>query len=132
MQSVNSLNRDYKKALLLMIAHAVLVMLWNITGIVLIAEGKPALGPAASWVGLFLFAILILVYLVLYKEACKRLFLLVVFIGAMFAAMAIYGALTKDPLLWSSEFWRYAGITINLLGVIGFLFTLKLFVKSKR
>jgi hypothetical protein len=36
----------------------------------------------------------------------------------LLAFSAVAGAFLKDPALWPSEFWRYAGIAINAFGVV--------------
>ena len=36
------------------------------------------------------------------------------------AVSAIFGGFTKDSSLWPSELWRYAGIAVNGIGVVGF------------
>jgi len=108
-------------SVIFMTLHALLVIVWNIAGLWLISQGKSALGPTASLVGVILFAVLIGLYIIFYKKKYKKLFLIFVLIGASLGSMAIYGALTKDHNLWPSEFWRYAGIAVNTLGVIGFV-----------
>jgi len=119
------INTKNKLAILFMISHGLLVILWNIIGLLLLSQGKSALGPTASLAGIFLFIVLIGLYIFFDKKEYNKLFLLVVFIGALLGSMAIYGALTKSHSLWPSEFWRYAGICVNTLGVIGFFLALK-------
>ena len=114
-------NRNTKLSVIFMVLHALLVIVWNLAGLWLISHGKTALGPTASLVGVFIFAVLIGLYIIFYKKEYKKLFLVFVFIGALLGSMAIYGAFTKDPSFWPSEFWRYAGIAVNTLGVIGFI-----------
>ena len=114
-----------------MVLHALLVIAWNIVGVWLLSQGKSALGPTATLTGALLFAGLIAVYLILYKKGLEKVFLIVVTIGALLGSMAIYGAFTKDPSLWPSEFWRYAGVAVNSLGVLGLLFALIGFFKRK-
>ena len=120
-------NKNSKLSVIFMVLHALLVIVWNIAG----SQGKSALGPTASLVGIFLFAVLIGLYIIFYKKEYKKLFLVFAFIGASLGSMAIYGALTKDPVLWPSEFWRYAGIAVNTLGVIGFILSI-ISISSKK
>lgn len=127
----NFSTKKYKSALILMIIHAILVIAWNIVGVWLISNGKSALGPTATLVGALIFTVLIAIYLLFYKKEYERFFLIAVIIGALLGSMAIYGAFTKDPNLWPSEFWRYAGVAVNSLGVLGLLFTLIAFFKKK-
>ena len=117
-------NQNNKASVIFMVLHALLVIVWNIAGLWLISQGKSALGPTASLVGVVLFAVLIGLYIMFYKKEYKKLFLVFAFIGASLGSVAIYGALTKDPILWPSEFWRYAGIAVNTLGVIGFVLSI--------
>jgi len=118
-------NREYRKAYIFIVLHALFVIIWNVVGILLIANGKQALGPTATWTGVGLFSVLIIIYTIFYKNADNKLFTLFVTIGALLGSYAIYGAFTKDHSLWPSEFWRYAGIAVNLLGIIGFILSLK-------
>ena len=126
---MTELRNTYKQALVFMVLHALLVILWNIAGVWLLSQGKSALGPTATLTGALLFVVLITAYLILYKKGLEKAFLITVLIGALLGSMAIYGAFTKDPGLWPSEFWRYAGIAVNSFGVLGLLFALKSFFK---
>jgi len=111
-----------------MVAHATLVIVWNLVGVWLLSNNKPALGPTATVIGAVVFALFIIAYLYSYSKGLKKVFVSLVTLGALLGSFAVYGALTKAPSLWPSEFWRYAGIGVNLLGVLGFLLVLK---KSK-
>lgn len=124
-------NKNYKTALIFMLLHASLVIVWNIVGVWLLSQDESALGPTASLVGALVFATLIAIYLFFYKKGYEKLFLSIVSIGALLGATAIYGAFTKDPVLWPSEFWRYAGVAINTLGISGFIIALRGHYKSK-
>ena len=114
-----------------MVFHAILVIVWNIAGVWLFSHGKPALGPTATLTGALLFAVLIVIYFLFYKKGYEKLFLIAVIIGALLGSMAIYGAFTKDPALWPSEFWRYAGVAVNSLGILGLVFTLRALFHKK-
>ena len=127
---MTNLKITYKPALVLIVLHALLVIVWNLVGVRLLSQGKSALGPTATLTGALVFGVLVAIYFLFYKKGYKKFFLISVFIGASFGAMAIYGALTKDPGLWPSEFWRYAGIAVNAIGVLGLLFALKAFLKN--
>jgi hypothetical protein len=39
--------------------------------------------------------------------------------------------LTKPPELWPSEFWRVAGIAVNMVGVVGFIMVVRVFLKNR-
>jgi len=127
---MTNLKITYKPALVFIVLHALLVIVWNLLGVWLLSQGKSALGPTATLTGALVFGVLVAIYFLFYKKGYKKFFLISVFIGASFGAMAIYGALTKDPGLWPSEFWRYAGIAVNAIGVLGLLFALKAFLKN--
>ena len=114
--------KKYKSALILMILHATLVIAWNIIGLWLLSEEKSALGPTATLTGALLFAVFIIIYFIFFKKGMEKSFLIAISIGALLGTMAIYGALTKDPSLWPSEFWRYAGVAVNSLGVLGIIY----------
>lgn len=130
-KKMTELKRTYKPALVFMVLHALLVIIWNIAGVWLLSHNKSALGPTATFTAALVFAILIAIYFWFYKKGWEKLFLTVVTIGALLGSIAIYGAFTKDPALWPSEFWRYAGVAVNGLGILGLLFSLKvLFIKK--
>ena len=40
-------------------------------------------------------------------------------IAGLLALVTVVNAFTADPSLWPSEFWRYAGIAVNAVGVLG-------------
>lgn len=49
------------------------------------------------------------------------------------AGAAIAGAFSQDPSLWPSEFWRYAGVGLNCLALIGgFWGFIRLYIAAKR
>lgn len=118
-------DKTYRNAYIFIVLHALFVIIWNVVGIWLISNGKHALGPTATWVGVGLFSVLIIIYTFFYRKAYYKLFTLVVTIGALLGSYAIYGAFTKEISLWPSEFWRYAGIAVNSLGIIGFILSVK-------
>lgn len=123
---------NYKITLYFVVLHAVLVIVWNIVGVWLLSQNKSALGPTATLTAAFVFAGLIVVYLFFFKKGYEKLFLSIVSMGALSGSIAIYGAFTKDPSLWPSEFWRYAGVAVNVLGILGFMFAVKAFYKSDK
>ena len=114
-----------------MVMHAFLAAMWNVAGVWLMSQGQSPLGPTASLTGAVILAVLILIYIFTLKESYEKTFFLMASIGAVVGLLTIYGALTKDHSLWPSEFWRFAGITVNSLAVIGFTLTLKQFFTKK-
>jgi hypothetical protein len=106
--------------LTLQLSHLFLSFIWNITGVYLVSRGGAALGPTAS----MLTALVLLIFGALMFWGAKSKPILYVIISALAmlgAATAIYGAWSKDPSLWPSDFWRYTGVVLNSLGVIGAL-----------
>jgi len=114
-----------------MVMHAFWAAMWNVAGVWLMSHGQSPLGPTASLTGVAVLAVLILIYIYTLKKGYEKTFLLMALIGALVGAMTIYGALTKEHNLWPSEFWRFAGIAVNSLAVIGFTLTLKQFFSKK-
>ncbi len=102
-------------------SHAVLSIVWNVVGLWLLSLGKQALGPTAAYAAIVLFILLSSGYIFFAEKEYEKMYLLLACIGAALACYAITGGLTKDHSLWPSEFWRYAGMAVNALGVIGFL-----------
>ena len=121
----------YRMPLIFMVLHAFLAALWNVAGVWLISQGQSPLGPTASMLGVAVLAVLILAYIFTLKKGYEKSFLVLASVGALVGLLTIYGALTKDPSLWPSEFWRYAGIAVNSLAAIGFALTLKVFFQGK-
>jgi len=95
-------------------------MAWNLIGVWQIRNGVPSLGPTASLmtVSVFIFLALLLMFSV--KKHWSGVYLGLSLLLALLAFSAIYGGFAKDPNLWPSEFWRYAGISVNIVGVLGF------------
>jgi len=125
------LTDKYKMPLGFMVLHAFLAALWNVAGVWLISQGQSPLGPTASLTGVAVLAVLILAYIFTLKKGYEKTFLVLAFVGAVVGLLTIYGALTKEHSLWPSEFWRYAGIAVNSLALIGFSFAMKVFFQRK-
>ena len=123
---------SYKNSLFFLLSHALLSMLWNAAGLWLIYQGKPALGPTATYAAIVLLLMLSAGYISSLMKNHPVIYLVLACVGFFLACYAISGALIKDHGLWPSEFWRYAGMAINALGVIGFISAVKTFVERKR
>ena len=121
----------YDISLLFLLSHALLSIVWNIIGLWLLSQGKQALGPTATYAAIVLLLLLSAGYIFFSKKDYSKIYLVLASMGAALAGYAIAGGLTKDPALWPSEFWRYAGIAVNALGVIGFILGVKTFVGRK-
>ena len=102
------------------LSHAVLCIVWTLTGIWQLSNGLQAIGPTASFAAIGI--ILALSGSLILGVRSKLVALYLSASGLLFlgAVSAIYGGYTKDPSLWPSEGWRYAGIVVNGIGVIGF------------
>ena len=123
---------SYKNSLFFLLSHTLLSMLWNAIGLWLILQGKPALGPTATYAAIVILLVLSAGYIFSSIKDHPATYLLLACIGFFLACYAISGALTRDRDLWPSEYWRYAGMAINALGVIGFVSAVKMFVDRKR
>jgi hypothetical protein len=90
---------------------------WNIAGVALIANGARSPGPTASLLGAALLTA-IGVGLVAASNRAAIIYAGLSIVSAAMAGAAVYNALTADPSLWPSEYWRYAGIVLNGIGTI--------------
>jgi hypothetical protein len=120
----------FKPVIYFQVVYTLLCMAWNLIGVWQVRNGVPSLGPTASLmtVSVFIFLALLLMFSV--KKHWAVVYLGLSLLLALLACSAIYGGFTKDPNLWPSEFWRYAGIAVNLVGVLGF--AMLLFRLSRR
>jgi hypothetical protein len=124
--------KHYKKSLAFLVTHAVLGIVWNVVGIWLISQGKPALGPIATYTAIILLTILIIGYFISLKTGNDTIYSFLAIVAFFASFYAIAGSLTKSHSLWSSETWRFTGIFINLFGVIGFIYALITFTKRRK
>ena len=122
----------YNTSLLFLLSHAFLSIVWNIIGLWLLSQGKQALGPTATYAAIVLFLLLSAGYIFFSRKNYSKIYLVFACIGAALACYAIAGGLTKEHALWPSEFWRYAGMAVNALGVIGFIWGVKNFVDRRK
>lgn len=114
------LSSSLKNALHLQQLHLILSAGWNLAGVWLLSQGMAAPGPTASLFGA-LVMLLLCGFLQVSSHRWPLLYTGVSLLLATASAATIYAALTKDPALWPSEFWRLAGIVLNCLGVTGAL-----------
>ena len=107
-------------ALAVQLFHAVLCIIWNLIGVWQLSKGLLAIGPTASVAAIGI--ILVLSGLLIVSVRSKHVALYLGVSGLMFlaAVSAIYGGFNKDPSFWPSEAWRYAGIIVNAIGLVGF------------
>lgn len=99
-------------------------ILWNISGIILVSQGKRALGPTASWTAIAVLLILAIALVISFKKKWTILYLLLTFFGGAMAFIAVRNAFIQDVLLWPSEFWRYLGIIVNSFGFFASVFAI--------
>lgn len=105
-------------ALLIQAAWAVASALWNFYGAFQLAHGLPALGPTATYGGGIL-ALALLAALLVSSRRWRIPYVILSAIGGLLALITVVNAFIADPSLWPSEFWRYAGVAVNVIGVIG-------------
>jgi hypothetical protein len=105
-------------SLWILVVWGCLCAAWNAYGAMQIANGQPALGPTATYAG----AGLALSLAVLFFVTAGRwpiVYKILAGLGAAVAAMTVWNAFVLDPSNWPSEFWRWAGVLLNLGGVLG-------------
>lgn len=90
---------------------------WNMYGLYLMSNGQQPIGPTASAVGAGLCAIFAFLFWWFLKKNFKWSYIILCVVAALMAGFTIYGAFTKDPSLWPSEAWRWAGIVLNSIGM---------------
>lgn len=97
--------------------YLLLCIAWNVAGIILLANGEPALGPTASINAVFvLIGFCVLLALGVWK--LPYLYLLGSIVLMLIASSAVIPAYTQDPSLWPSDYWRYGGALLNGLGAL--------------
>lgn len=121
----------YRMALASQLLHVALCVAWNALGLWQKSQGVQTIGPTASF-GAIVFVLLLGTGLVfLLRKGAETPYLLLSMLGLLMSALAIHGGFTKDLSSWPSEFWRWAGIIVNSVGVIGFLLALAIFIRRK-
>lgn len=109
---------NFEISLILLVVWAFLCAVWNVYGSVQLAYGGRALGPTASILGAG-FALALAVVLVITFLIWPIAYRWLAIVPIVLAGMTIWNAFRLDPALWPSEFWRWAGIAVNALGVGG-------------
>ncbi len=105
-------------------SHIALSVIWNITGLLQIQNGYQSIGPTASISTIIILGFLLLLLIISANKSWRVVYIVTSLVLALGALSAIYGGFTKDVSLWPSAFWRYAGIAVNMVGVLGFLMAL--------
>lgn len=128
--AMNSLRNSIRHVMPVQVAWAILSAIWNIAGVVLIAQGLRAPGPTAS----ITVAIVLLALAVAFAVTVRRwsvVYLLVSIVGGLAAIAAVVKGFTADPALWPSEFWRYAGVVLNGVGSVASVLAIAAVVRLK-
>lgn len=121
----------YRPALAAQLLHVALCVVWNGLGLWQKSQGIQTIGPTASF-GAIVFVLLLGAGLILLlRRGAETPYLLLSLLGLLLSALAIYGGFTKDLSNWPSEFWRWAGIIVNAVGVLGFILALTTFIRRK-
>jgi hypothetical protein len=128
-QSMKS-TRPLKYIAIVQFAWALLASAWNVAGVVLLANGARSPGPTASLLAAFIL-VLIGIGLVAALSRSALAYGALSGVSTLMAAAAVYNALTADPSLWPSEFWRYAGMLLNGAGAAAGGFALFMLVRTK-
>ena len=105
-------------SLILLVVWAILCAIWNAYGAAQLARGGQALGPTATIMGAVLAISLAIVLIISFRNRPSA-YRWLTLVPCVIAAMTIWSALRLDPALWPSEFWRWAGILVNAIGVVG-------------
>ena len=98
------------------ILYAALVILWQVGGKGLELIGLPSPGPSPSLV-IAGFAFLIAGTMVLTASRLPLVFGTLALLSGYAAGSTILNSFLADPSLWPSDFARYAGVAINVVGV---------------
>lgn len=124
--------QHYKKSLSLLVLQATLAILWNVAGLWLMSQGKDDLGPQATYAAVVLLVLLIIGYFVSLKKGFDTIYVFFAFVAFIISFYGIATGLTRSHSLWTSEFWRYTGMLIHVLGIIGFVYALMTFSKKRK
>lgn len=104
--------------------HAALCIIWNIAGLWQLSSDLQPIGPTASMAAIGLIIVFSVTLILGERNNQPAPYILASGLLALAAVSAIFGGFTKDSSLWPSELWRYAGIGVNSIGVVGFGFAL--------
>ncbi len=115
MNSAVSLFSIVKTNFAYQINYLMLCIAWNVAGLILLANGEPALGPTAS-INTIIILLGFALVLGLGVWRFPYLYLLATALLMFIASSAVIPAYTKDPSLWPSDYWRYGGALLNGLG----------------
>lgn len=121
----------YRLALAAQLLHVALCVVWNGVGLWQQAHGTQTIGPTASFGAIVLVLLLGTGLVAFLRKGAETAYIFLSLGGLLMSALAIYGGFTKDSSNWPSEFWRWAGIAVNAVGVLGFVLALGTFLSRK-
>ncbi|MBY5945635.1 hypothetical protein [Photobacterium rosenbergii] len=119
----------YKWALRLQLLHLFLCILWNAIGVYQINNGIQPIGPTASLTAILILNVLVVTLVALIKRHFEKSYIALSTLPALAAIMTIAGAFTQAPTMWPAEVWRWSGVMINLIGILGFIIALATWFK---
>lgn len=122
---------SYRPALAAQLLHVALCVVWNGLGLWQKSQGIQTIGPTASFGAIGFVVLLGVGFVLLLRKGAETPYILLSLLGLLLSALAIYGGFAKELSNWPSEFWRWAGILVNAVGVIGFLLALITFIRRK-
>lgn len=111
-------DRSGALSLWILIGWGLLCTAWNLYGAVQIANGRPALGPTATYAGAGLALALTLLFLVA-SGRWPLVYKLLAAFAAVVAGITVWNAFALDPSNWDLQFWRWAGAALNTAGIVG-------------
>jgi len=117
---VNISNNYSVATLSVQLIHIALCIVWNLVGVYQLSQGIQSIGPTASLIGVVILFVFAGALVLAAAKSWRWLYLSVSLLLVWGAVSAIYGGFTKDIALWPTEFWRYAGMLVNAVGVVGF------------
>ena len=109
---------NMRTAVRLQLIYMLLAVVWNLAGLALIAQGMRAPGPTAS-AGVAAMLLVLMPVVFIGARRFPWLYGSVTLLVGLGAISAVVQAFRLDPSLWPSAFWRYAGILLNGLGILG-------------
>lgn len=121
--------QQYQPALQVQLFHLLMCVTWNAIGVYQLSQGLQPIGPVASVAAIVVMSLLAALLIGLLINGKEKFYILVGVLPALAALMTIVGAFTNDPSNWPSEFWRWAGVAVNIIGIAGFALVMKNFVK---
>ena len=110
---------DYNAAIKIQSMHSMLCIAWNAAGLWQIQSGLHATGPTASIMTITVVAIMIFSLHTCLFKGWETAYLVLSILICIMAALAVTQGLIHEPSLWPSEVWRFAGISLNVIGVAG-------------